>query len=268
MPNLTLPEHLQLARANTPLQKMEHLSKQFDVEIFFKRDDLTGSELSGNKIRKLEYLLADAKAQGADTIITCGGAQSNHCRITAVAARRCGLSTTILLRTADPKNPPPTEGNILLDKLVGAEIVWVSPEEYKNRSAVFEQEAKRLVQNGHRPYIIPEGGSNHIGSWGYIAAMEEIQHDLIAIGKDNFSKTTVLSAAGSGGTTAGLILGKKMLGLDVNVAAVNVCDDETYFKNEIAAICSDFINNFAHDIHVAKDEIHIVDGIREKHITE
>ena len=135
---LNYPAHLEIARKGTPLQKMERLSEELGVEIFFKRDDLTGCELSGNKIRKLEFLLADARAKGADTVITCGGAQSNHCRATALAAVRAGLDSTLLLRTEDPLNPPPSHGNILLNRLAGAELVWITPAEYNERHVRFE----------------------------------------------------------------------------------------------------------------------------------
>jgi D-cysteine desulfhydrase len=112
----TFPPRISLANIPTPLQKMERLSQQAGVEIFFKRDDFTGSELSGNKVRKLEFIMADAMAEGADTVLTCGGAQSNHCRATALAAVRAGLSSLLLLRTDDPDHPPAVSGNILLNR--------------------------------------------------------------------------------------------------------------------------------------------------------
>lgn len=257
---LNIPPRLEIARTKTPLHKLERLSDKLGVEIYLKRDDLTGSELSGNKVRKLEFLLADAKAKGADTVITCGGAQSNHCRATALAAARCGLKSVLLLRTANPKHPPEAEGNILLDKMAGAEIVWITPEEYANRFDRFEQENSRLQQLGRTPYIIPEGGSNHIGSWGYVLAMEEIATDMKDLKIDENQDTTVLSATGSGGTTAGLLLGKKMLDVDVNVVGVNVCDNEEYFVNEIHRICEKFCLTYQVGISVAKDDICIIDG--------
>lgn len=117
---LNIPPRLEIARTKTPLHKLERLSDKLGVEIYLKRDDLTGSELSGNKVRKLEFLLADAKAKGADTVITCGGAQSNHCRATALAAARCGLKSVLLLRTANPKHP-------LRQKATFYSIRWLGP---------------------------------------------------------------------------------------------------------------------------------------------
>lgn len=257
---LNYPAHLEIARKGTPLQKMERLSEELRVEIFFKRDDLTGCELSGNKIRKLEFLLADARAKGADTVITCGGAQSNHCRATALAAVRAGFSCTLLLRTEDPANPPPSHGNILLNRLAGAELVWITPAEYKERHNRFELELERLHGLGKVAYIIPEGGSNQLGSWGYVKGMEEIADDLIALGAGDLGETTVLSATGSGGTTAGLLLGARLLGLDLRVTGINVCDDEDYFVSEIGRICHRFIKDYAVDIAINNTDIDIVDG--------
>ena len=257
---LNYPAHLEIARKGTPLQKMERLSEELGVEIFFKRDDLTGCELSGNKIRKLEFLLADARAKGADTVITCGGAQSNHCRATALAAVRAGLSSTLLLRTEDPTNPPPSHGNILLNRLAGAELVWITPAEYKERHNRFEVEQERLSGRGKVGYIIPEGGSNQLGSWGYVKGMEEIANDLIALGAGGGGETTVLSATGSGGTTAGLLLGARLLDLDLRVTGINVCDDKDYFVAEIGRICQGFIKDYSVDITINSTDIDIVDG--------
>ena len=240
IPRNIRPPRLHLASTPTPLQKMERLSRQAGVEIFFKRDDFTGSELSGNKIRKLEFLLADALAKGADTVITCGGAQSNHCRATALAAVRAGLSSLLLLRTNDPANPPALSGNILLDRLAGSEMLWVTPEQYRARNEIFEREARRLRSEGRKPFIIPEGGSTALGAWGYVTAMEELAEDLRHLDGGQVKPTTVVCAAGSGGTTAGLALGARLSGHPIRVAAVNVCDDRDYFVAIIDAICRQF----------------------------
>ena len=234
------PPRIQLANTPTPLQKMERLSRQAGVEIFFKRDDFTGSELSGNKIRKLEFILADALAKGADTVITCGGAQSNHCRAAALAAVRAGLSSLLLLRTDDPANPPALSGNILLDRLAGSEIVWITPEQYRARDDIFEREAQRLRGQGREPYIIPEGGSTALGAWGYVAEMEELAADLRRLDGDDVKPTTVVCATGSGGTTAGLALGALQSGAEIRVVGVNVCDDRDYFVAIIDSICRQF----------------------------
>src|SRR5215813_4905075 len=172
------PPRVPLAHTPTPLDQLRRTGIDLGVELYIKRDDLTGTVLTGNKVRKLEFLLADAVARGADTVLTCGGAQSNHCRATAVAAAKVGLRAKLLLRTPDPLHPPDLVGNILLDRLVGAEIVWVTPDEYRQRDEIFVRMAAELADQGRRPYVIPEGGSNALGAWGYVHAAEEIAADL------------------------------------------------------------------------------------------
>lgn len=240
IPKALFPPRIHLAHIPTPLQRMERLSRQCGVEIFFKRDDLTGSELSGNKVRKLEFLLADAVAQGADTVLTCGGAQSNHCRATALAAVKAGLESVLLLRTADPAHPPMPTGNILLDRLAGSEIVWITPDQYQRRDAIFAQEAERLRQQGRKTAIIPEGGSTALGAWGYVAAMAELVADLKHLDGGEIKPTTVVSATGSGGTTAGLALGAGLSKAALRVAGVNVCNDRDHFVAIIDRICHRF----------------------------
>lgn len=254
------PPRIHLANIPTPLQKMERLSRQAGVEIFFKRDDFTGSELSGNKVRKLEFLLADAVEKGADTVITCGGAQSNHCRATALAAVRTGLSCLLLLRTDDPVNPPTISGNILLDCLAGSGIVWITPEQYRARDPIFKREAQRLRNEGRHPYIIPEGGSTALGAWGYVAAMAELAGDLERLDGGEVKPTTVVCATGSGGTTAGLALGARLSGADIRVAGVNVCDDRNYFVAIIDDICGQFNETWMPENPADIPPYEIVDG--------
>jgi D-cysteine desulfhydrase len=259
-PALPYPDRVALARTPTPLEHLARTSAALGVETWIKRDDLTGAELSGNKVRKLEFLMAEALALGADTVITCGGEQSNHCRATALAATRLGLRSRLLLRTEDPARPPATAGNILLDRLAGAEVRWVSRPEYARRAALFEEEAAALRAAGRTPYVIPEGGSNAMGSWGYVAAAAELAADLAALPP---RPTTIVYACGSGGTGAGLILGAALLGLGargIRVAGVNVCDDRAYFVRVIGQICRDFAARWSLPVRVSDDEIDIVDG--------
>jgi D-cysteine desulfhydrase len=240
---------VELARLPTPLEPMRRLSERLGVELLVKRDDLTGAELTGNKVRKLEFLLADAQARGADTVITCGGAQSNHCRATAIAAARLGLRARLLLRVAGP--PPPVEGNILLDRLVGADIVWVTPDEYRRRAEVlFPRESAFVTAAGGKPYVVPEGGSNALGAWGYVRALEELAGQL------GGAPATIVHTTGSGETTAGLALGVKLLGVPARVCGVNVCDDRAYFVRVIGQIAADF-GQVAFD---AERDVEIVDG--------
>jgi D-cysteine desulfhydrase len=259
--SFSFPPQMNLARLPTPIQPLRRFGEKLSVELYVKRDDLTGAALSGNKIRKLEFVFADVLAQEADTVITCGGAQSNHCRATAIAAAMLGLNCRLLLRTPDPSNPPPPEGNILLDRMSGAEIVWITPEEYKNRDVFFEREASSLRDAGRKPYIIPEGASYAVGAWGYIRAAEELVNDLAGIPGGANQPITIINAAGSGGTSAGLILGVKMLDLNARIVSVNVCDDREYFVHVIGDICEKVLADYHLEIDFSRErDIEIIDG--------
>jgi D-cysteine desulfhydrase len=251
---IAYPERVRRARLPTPVEPALRLSQKLGVELLIKRDDLTGSSLSGNKIRKLEFLLAEALAQGADTVITCGGEQSNHCRATAIAAAELGLRSTLLLRTDDPKNPPPAEANILLDRLVGADIRWVSREEYKRRAQLFVEAQGQLLALARKAYIIPEGGSNALGSWGYVACVEELAEQL------GDRPLTIVYAAGSGGTGAGILLGIKLLKLPWRAVGINVCDDKDYFVAAIGEIVEQAIAQWKLPLTFDRAEIEICDG--------
>jgi D-cysteine desulfhydrase len=230
--------------------------------VWVKRDDQTGSELMGNKVRKLEYLMAEAVAEGATHVITCGGEQSNHARATAFAAAQLGLSSILILRTDDPENPPAATGNILLDRLVGAELQWISRAAWRDRNQLLAEAADRVRRAGDRPYVIPEGGSNALGSWGYLRAAHELAADLAGIASPD-QPVTVVYACGSGGTAAGLILGGKLLGFaerGIRLAAINVCDDRAYFIDAISRICAEAEARWQLGAHVTEADIEIVDG--------
>ena len=229
---------------------------------WIKRDDQTGAEIMGNKVRKLEYLMADAQAEGATHVITCGGEQSNHARATAFAAAQLGMRSVLLLRTEDPARPPAPTGNILLDRLVGAELVWITRPAWRERNRLMAEAAERVRAGGGRPYVIPEGGSNALGSWGYIRAMHELADDLRGIASPDHP-VTVIYACGSGGTGAGLVLGAKLLGLarrGIRVAGVNVCDDRAYFLAAIDRICREAEDRWQLGANVTEADIDIVDG--------
>ncbi len=232
------------------------------VRLWLKRDDHTGSELMGNKVRKLEYLMAEALSQEATHVITCGGEQSNHARATAFAAAQLGMKSVLILRTDDPSTPPAPTGNILLDRLVGAELVWISRAAWRDRNRLLAEQAERIRAAGGRPYIVPEGGSNALGSWGYIRAMRELAADLAGIASPE-EPVTVVYACGSGGTGAGLILGAKLMRLaerGIRVAGVNVCDDRAYFVAAIGAICAEAEERWQLGANVTPDDIELLDG--------
>jgi D-cysteine desulfhydrase len=204
---------------------------------------MTGSVLGGNKIRKLEFLLADALERGCDSVITSGSLQSNHCRATALAARQLGLQPHLLLRWKGdmPKDlgTVGSEGNLLLDRAAGARIILTphvrserdtgpTKHEYatvtKTLHEMVQEYAENLRSGGSNPYIIPVGGSNNVGSWGYIEAFRELLDEGAL---DSFDDIVV--ATGSGGTICGLAIANYLTGLKVKLHAVCVCDTADYF---------------------------------------
>lgn len=217
------PPRLKLARRPTPL---EPFPLDGERTVLIKRDDLTGVGLSGNKVRKLDYLLAEA--QGVRRVVTCGGVNSNHARATAIACAQLGLKCRLVLRGEDRR--PPT-GNLLLSRYVGADVRFISPDEWKNVDAIMAEEA------GEDAYVIPEGGSNGLGCLGYVDAAVEI---LDVLGT---RLSRVVHAVGSGGTTAGLALGMARARRDdVEVLGVCVCDDAAYFDRRIRTILDDALS--------------------------
>jgi D-cysteine desulfhydrase len=179
--------------------------------LWVKRDDLNGVGGGGNKVRKLEFLIGDALAQGCDTLVTGGGRQSNHCRITAAAANRLGLACTIVLTSPRPSVPT---GNVLLDEVLRPDIVWAGERDYYGAEAAIEEACDRLAAAGRRPYRMPVGGASTIGALGYVACGLELAAQL---GADEVA--LVVTADGSGGTHAGLVAGLgdhgRVLGVDV-----------------------------------------------------
>jgi D-cysteine desulfhydrase len=254
------PPRVSLARLPTPLERSRRIGAALNVNLYWKRDDLTGIELSGNKIRKLEFLFADAEARGADTVITCGGEQSNHCRATALAAAQRGLGCVLLLRVPDPAAPPPPAANSLLDRIAGAQIRYVSFAEYRRRDEIFAVVEEDLRRAGRRPYVIPEGGSNALGAWGYVAAVEELREQIAALGSAAPAPITIAYAAGSGGTGAGIELGLRLGGwTDARALGFAVCDDRAYFQRRIADIASDASRRWNLDVALAPGDVAIDD---------
>ena len=225
------PDRVSLARTPTPLQALDRLSEELGgPRIWVKRDDLTGFGLSGNKVRKLEFCIADALAQGSDTLITCGGVQSNHCRATALAARTLGLNVHLILR-AD--SPAIADGTLFIDELLGASISHVERREYFRRlDAIFDELVAEYSARGLKPYTIPVGASDEVGLWGYVAACEELRQDFE---RHRIAPAHIVCATGSGGTQGGLSLGVALQGIRSRVWGINVCDDAEYFRRKIRA---------------------------------
>lgn len=254
---LGAPPRLPLARLPTPLDPSPRLGAELGLELLYKRDDLTGLALSGNKARKLEFLLAEAERRGADTLVTCGGVQSNHCRATAFAAARRGLRCVVLLRVPDPARPPPLEANALLDHLAGAELRYVSHEQYRHRTALLAGVAEALRAEGRRPFVIPEGGSSALGSWGYLVAMRELRAQVPPAWRAG--PVTIAYAVGSGGTAAGIALGLRTAGWDARAVGFAVCNDAAYFRATVAALCAEARRTWPALPAVAPEEVEIDD---------
>jgi D-cysteine desulfhydrase len=250
--NMRLPDHFDFSMKPTPIMGFKrYFKKGHGYKLWIKRDDLTGLELSGNKVRKLDFLLKDAQKSSCRQIITCGGLQSNHCRTTAFCAAQLGMKTTLVLRGEKPSMP---EGNYFLNSLLNANIRFVSPDEYNNVESIMQQTAR---QTSGSVYIIPEGGSNETGAWGYINCFLDI---LEQSKKMNQKFDTIVFATGSGGTHAGLLLGKLLTSSDINIVSVNVCNDAAFFVNKIDWIIKRFIERYGYNLNWNKNEIKIVDG--------
>ena len=229
----TLPSRLPLAQTPTPLQPLDRLSEAWGgPRIWVKRDDLTGFGLSGNKVRKLEFHLAAAREAGATTVITCGAAQSNHCRTTSLAAAANGMATHLLLRTPDGKPPPVATGNYLLDRLAGAAVEWITPGEYRQRNELMAETAARLEARGERTWVIPEGASDALGMWGFVAAFQELEQQLMMVPRC----VGVWHAASSGGTTAGLGWAADRLSATVPLIGMSVDHAVPVLKRKIDEI--------------------------------
>lgn len=223
------PPRIRLAQLPTPLVCMERLSRELGgPRIWLKRDDLTESAASGNKLRKLEYSIGEALTQHATVLITAGGIQSNHCRATAIAAARLGLKSHLILVG---KPPASADGNLLLDTLAGAGITFVSMDEFRELDDQYSHIANEYRSRGEIPFNIPIGASDEIGLWGYIECARELKDDFE---HQNIDPGYVISAAGSGGTLGGLILGNHLHDLHTKMVAFNVCDDEAWFVQKIS----------------------------------
>ncbi len=226
------PPRLDLARIPTPLQFLSRASDKWGAgkRLWMKRDDLTGATLTGNKIRKLEFIAAHALEQGFQTLVTCGGVQSNHCRATALVAAQLGLACHLVLR-ADGE-PKQNTGNFLLDQLAGATFEILPAKGWATQlKATFARLESEFAVAGRPALMIPTGGSDSLGVWGYIAATEELRVDL---NEHDIQRAALTLATGSAGTQTGLTAGVAMFDLPLDVVAYAVCDDANWFNRRVA----------------------------------
>ncbi len=190
----------------TPLEFLPRLTEKLDgPRIYIKRDDLTGLAFGGNKTRKLEYLIADAKRKGVTHFITEGGWQSNHVRQAAAAARLAGMQAVLALNC--PEQQPPLQGNLLIDDLLGAHCHYVATG--KDRKPKMKELAAEIAAEGGVPYVVVAGGSDAIGALGYVGMVLEMNSQLV---EQQVSPRCVYVANGSAGTQAGMVLGQSIFG--------------------------------------------------------
>lgn len=218
---------LNFAHLPTPVETLPRLSDALGgPRLLIKRDDQTGLAFGGNKTRKLEFLLAEARDQDARTLITGGALQSNHCRQTAAAAARFGFKCILVLTGDEPKQP---SANLFLDKLFGAEIVYVA--ERKDRDGILQETFDHAAKQGMRPYLVPYGGSHATGALGYAFAMKELI-------EQNVHADWIVFATSSGGTHAGLLLGQRMFGYKGKILGISVDEPEEWLKDHVAGLAS------------------------------
>lgn len=219
---------LNFAQLPTPIEALPRLSQALGgPRLLIKRDDLTGLAFGGNKTRKLEFLVAEARDRTAKTLISGGALQSNHCRQTAAAAARFGFKCILVLTGNEPKQP---SANLLLDELFDAEIVYVS--DRKNRDKVLQKTFDQAAKEGMKPYLVPYGGSHATGALGYAFAMKELV-------EQNLQADWIVFATSSGGTHAGLQLGQRVFGYKGKVLGISVDESEEWLKQNVSELaCS------------------------------
>ena len=219
---------LRFAHLPTPVEELPRLSEILGgPRILVKRDDQTGLAFGGNKTRKLEFLVAEAREQGAKTLITGGALQSNHCRQTSAAAARFGLDCILVLNGEMPENP---SANLLLDQLFGAEIVTIQDRAFRDRA--LQDTFDKAVADGRQPYLVTYGGSSPTGALGYAFAVEEFM-------KQNVQADWIVFGTSSGGTHAGLALGQRLFGFKGKVLGISIDEPEAWLRARVSALASD-----------------------------
>jgi len=237
-------DRIRFAHLPTPIEEMKRLSAELGgPRLFVKRDDATGLALGGNKTRKLEFLVADALAKGARTLVTAGAAQSNHCRQTAAAAAKFGMGCVLVLDGREPDEP---SANLLLDRLFGARIVWVA--DRKDRERTQREACGILDAAGEKTYFVPYGGSSPIGAMGYAFAVEEV----LAQGID---ADWFVFGTSSGGTHAGLALGARLFGYRGKVLGISIDESEAWLKARVSTLASNASELLGRRIEIRPEEI-------------
>ena len=241
-----------LAHLPTPLEEMPRLSAALGgPRLFVKRDDCTGLGTGGNKTRKLEFLVADAQAKGADTLVTDGGVQSNHCRQTAAAAARTGMDCVLVLQRGFSDEET---GNLLLDRILGAQVVLIDAA--ANRADAVAEAAAELERSGKTPYVIPTGGSNGVGAMGYANAIREIAVQAVELG---LGFDAIVTASGSGGTQGGLVVGKKLFDQPAQIVGISDGEPSEELTEMILEVASDAERVLGRSLGLSSDDVRVFD---------
>ncbi len=244
---------LRFAHLPTPLEELPRLTEYLNgPKILVKRDDQTGLAFGGNKTRKLEFLIAEAREQGAKTLITGGALQSNHCRQTAAAAARFGFDCILVLNGKMPEQP---SANLWLDQLFGAEIITV--EERADRDQALQNTFDKALVAGRNPYFITYGGSNPTGSLGYAFAMKELMEQIrdLRVFEKLGGLDWIVFGTSSGGTHAGLVLGQRVFGFKGKVLGISIDEPEEWLKTRVSDLASDASEKLGERIEFTRDDV-------------
>ena len=244
---------VKLAALPTALEYAPRLSQNLGLKLYVKRDDNTGLAVGGNKARKLEYLVGDALAKGCDTLITTGGPQSNHCRMTAAAAAKSGLDCHLVFTSQDISV---RQGNLLLDELLGAKFHFLGSDDGVLAGKRMIELADELEQQGKNPYIVPLGGSNPVGAAGYMRAIKELM-DQTDIG--GISVEYIVHASGSAGTQAGLLAGVQAFNLPIKVLGMSVSRPKQRLSGEVLDLCRETLSNAGFHMAVTPQDVVVYD---------
>ncbi len=235
---------IKFAHLPTPIEELPRLSAALGgPRLLVKRDDQTGLAFGGNKTRKLEFLIAEAREQGADTVISAGAMQSNHCRQTAAAAARFGFECILVLTG---ERPPKPTANLLLDELFGARIIAVP--DRADRDRVLKETFDQATMDGRKPYLVPYGGSSTTGALGYAFAMEEFLSQGVPA-------DWMVFGTSSGGTHAGLVLGQRVFGFRGKVLGISIDESEAWLKSSVSALASDASERMGPRIEFSPDDV-------------
>jgi D-cysteine desulfhydrase len=235
---------LNFAHLPTPIEELPRLTEALGgPRILVKRDDQTGLAFGGNKTRKLEFLVAEAREQGAKMLISAGAIQSNHCRQTVAAAARFGFDCTLVLTGEKPKQP---SANFLLDQLFGAEIVTVA--DRKDRDRILQETFDNAVAAGKKPYLVPYGGSSPTGALGYAFAVEEFMNQ-------NMKVDWIVIGTSSGGTHAGLVLGQRVFNFRGKVLGISIDEPEAQLKAHVSELATQASEKLGARIEFTGDDV-------------